>query len=1078
MAACWLALLLCAVPAAAQTPARTPGYMKIKLAVLNYEPVFASQGGKTYWQWGGWTDPRTCVDMLVDGWRQMSDGMLDIEVTHWTNLNLFPYSRVTNRFGEHRFTEASYIASPSQNAPGMMDYLFCLTNDFPHVLGMVDRGDVDHVMVGGGPYFGYWETHMVGRGASYCNSSPTVWTNERTFTMIGMNCERAGNGAHPIGHGHGESVLAQWFFNSGLPYAGFFGMYPPAVEDGVSKYTNINEFVAFTRYQRVVDYNIGCGNIHWAPNGTNAGWGYDYYRNTPVLSTADNWISPHYPHSLTNPPRIIQGREWGLTDEGNNEFGFSWWWWNHFPMGMGTYRGKLNHWMTYAWNWNTASLPLGADQPLVLDDIDLAGWFTYQIYAPPGTTQIVVQMTSPDQSVYFGLRKNYIPKRYRSGASDTYPAYDDWHGRATSYTRVLTESSNYGRGLTGYWYATFGNAFAAPNSRAVRTYSNITVQVSILPKPTNAAVEISVTVPAASSIVANAYAPLTNIAWSVNGLPQGARATYLYYQLTNDASAWVPICADYSYQLSSPYPWYLPGGVLSSNARIRVAVEDVYGVMHYGDSAPFVLICQGGGGVAWETTDGVAAQDPNLRWDSGQDFVHNRDAVDDGHLYVRFFTGSGGDDGTSQCYWRVRADLPIAALSAQWEKIMHVRANQQKSEFLTSLKYNNTIIVNGWIPGLPGLPGYPWSIFSFWLTNSAGQRSLADGVRRDTPLGWYPDNAHPKNTCQPGGIVAWTSPQSYQLLVTDGAASLTGDDYADAQIRRIQSGQNTTIQAVEMTTNNAAASRSTIYNGNAYFIEGPDSAITSDGIWCATNIIANPANLRQAFLLIPYAGMADGADNWMTPNGNRPVSIHAIAPHDNYLNRHLLIISFSAGDADQRIYAFDLAAPTNGPVELFGTHNLWPAGQNKWFGQLGNAGSHLFMIDGEYADTRVLKRLDLCAWASHVAVTNGQVLVDDSVQAVTLFVTNNVYTVGMLEWTNAAAAAGGTVPAGPGVQAIEDIPVVPGTNMIVVRGFNIHGYVAEDTARVLVVPEPAGALALAVSCVMCARAAILHVTLR
>ncbi len=1043
---------------------RVPGYMKVKLAVLNYEPLFENHGNQKYWQYYGLTDPRICVQLIVDGFRHKTDGMLDFEIAVWTNVDLFPYSQSTNALGEHRFSDASYMADASHNTPGTMDYLFCLTNDFPEVLGMVDRGEVDHVIVGGGPYFGYHETLMLGKGASWCNSSPTVWTNERTISMMGMNCERAGSCGHPIGHGHGESVMAQWFMNSGLPYMSNGG-YPPVVEDYVSKFTNINEFAAFTRYQRVVDYNIGCGNIHWAPNGTNDGWGYDYFRNSPVLSTADNWNSPYYPQSLTNAPRLIQGREWDLCDESMDETGFSWWWWNHFPQQVGIYRGKLNNWMTYAWDWNTASYPLGADQRPVLTDLDLAGWFTYQIYAPPGTTQVTVQITSPSQPVQCGLRKNFIPKNNRSGSwspTPAYRAYDDWAERTTSYTRVLTESDNYGRGLTGYWYTTFGNAFASPSARPVCTYSDVALQISILPKPTNTSVTITVTAPTASGTVANTYAPLTNIAWTIDGLPQGVRATHLYYQLTNDVSAWIPICADYNYHLRSPYPWHVPTGVLSSNARVIVMVEDVYGVKYYGYSAPFNLICQSSGGVAWEETAGVAVQNADLHWDSGQDFVHNRDTNEDGYVYVRFFTGSGGDDGTSQCFWRVRADLPITALSSQWQQVLHVRANQQKSEWLCSLKYNDTIVMNGWLPGYPGLPGYPWSIFSFWLTNSAGKRSLANGVRRDAPLCWYPDNAYPKNTCQPGGFVAWTSPQAYQLLVTDGAGSLSGDDYADGQIRRIQSGQNTTLYAVEMTTNSGAASRSTIDGGTAYFIEGPDNTTVRDGIWCATNIVANPANLRGAFPLIPYSSMAAGADGWSTPNANRPVAIHAIAPRDNYLYKHLLIVSFSAGDADQRMYAFDLAAPTNGPVTLYGAQNLWPAGHDKWLGQVGNSGRYLFMLDGAFADTRLLQRLDLGAWAAQVGVTNPTMTVDETVTTVQLFVTNNAYTVGALQWTNTWAGAGGVVPVAGLATVLADVPVAPGANTIIVTGTNVYGYLACCTARVLVVPEPIGLCAGAI----------------
>jgi len=563
--------------------------MTIKLAVLNYEPCFASKGNQTYWQWGKWKDPRVCVQMMVDGWRAMSDGMLDIQVVHWTNVNLFPYSADTNRFDHHRYTEETFTADFRKNYVGMAHYLTCLTADFPHLLAMIDRGEVDHVIFGGGPFFGYWETHMIGRGASACNSGPTSWTNERTFTVMGMNCERPGNGAHPIGHGHGETTLATWYYNEGLPYTGHLP-YPPIAAEDVTRYTNINEFVAFTRFKRVADGAIGCGNIHWAPNGTNSGWGYDYGMDDPVLSSADNWNSPQYPHSLTNAPRVIHGREWGLRDEANNEYGFGWWWWNHFPQQLGLYRGHLNNWMTYAWNWNTAAYPLGADQPLHLNDFDLAGWFSFRVCVPPGATQVTFTATSPDMAVHYGLRKNFLPKRFRPQQSDdpAFRACDDWQMPTTSYTRVLTATDNFGRGLNGMWYLTFGNMTQA-QARAVRTYSNIVVAVTILPKPTNTATRIVITAPGTNALYSTAAGAVSNIVWQVHGLPQGVRSVALYYQMQAGKSALVPICADYDFNLQSPYRWTLPRGVWSRNAVVAVVLEDVYGVVTTNFSAPFTL---------------------------------------------------------------------------------------------------------------------------------------------------------------------------------------------------------------------------------------------------------------------------------------------------------------------------------------------------------------------------------------------------------------------------------------------------------------------------------------------------------
>jgi hypothetical protein len=231
-----------------------------------------------------------------------------------------------------------------------------------------------------------------------------------------------------------------------------------------------------------------------------------------------------------------------------------------------------------------AAYPVGSDQPLQMDDVDLRGWYAFEFYAPPGTTQVLINARA-GTNVYFGLRKDYVPFRYRYG---TEGGYDDWPDpQVTSYTRILDTTDNYGKGLEGYWYLTFGkrvNLWTWDD-----TVYPANVSVTIRPKPTNATVTISVSEPSPGMVYDYQDSITNRIVWSVDGLPQGIRSYQLAYQLTNGASAWIPVCEDYHYQLTSPYVWYLPQDCESINARVRVIAEDVYGNSYTNYSESFYL---------------------------------------------------------------------------------------------------------------------------------------------------------------------------------------------------------------------------------------------------------------------------------------------------------------------------------------------------------------------------------------------------------------------------------------------------------------------------------------------------------
>ena len=78
------------------------------------------------------------------------------------------------------------------------------------ILQKVESAQIDEVWMFGGPYFGFYESRMVGRGAFWCNG-PGMEENCRRFVIMGFNYERnLKEMVHDYGH-RSESLLAKQF---------------------------------------------------------------------------------------------------------------------------------------------------------------------------------------------------------------------------------------------------------------------------------------------------------------------------------------------------------------------------------------------------------------------------------------------------------------------------------------------------------------------------------------------------------------------------------------------------------------------------------------------------------------------------------------------------------------------------------------------------------------------------------------------------------------------------------------------------------------------------------------------------
>ena len=544
------------------------GHLQLNIAVLAYNPIMENRPfNQRLHQACGWSNPLTMARDHTNWWDQASRGMVRCQIVTQVVHDIWPL--MSDGF---RYTDESYWAVYTNgwqgaHKPERIDFAHAFTNDAPWLLPMIERGSVDQVWMYLFPYVIQYETRLFGAGAYGCNSPGTdMLGNQRLFMVNFPSFERPDTPMENFGHG-AESVLAGWFWNHLLDYPGWVD----------APYTNLNDFALFTRALSNGPANVHCGNVHFAPNSFAD---YEWGSTRQVLSHADAWYS--YP-LMTNAPRLMNRSEWG---NGVNHL-HKIWWFKHMPQKVGLWRGRLMNWLTYYLNLNRASYPVGSHQELQQDNVDLAGWFTFEIFAPPGTTQITMQVNA-GRGVQFGVRKDFIPLNNRfNWWSANNAAHDVWDAtRATAHTCVIDAAHDYGRGVTGYWYMTFGNAYSNPRSRPVDSATNYRVLVTLSPQPTNAAPPaLTVAAPAEMDHLTGRSAP---IAWSCSGLPQGVRAWFLAYTTNAPDGPWFDICEDYHYQLSSPYAWSLPART-SAVAQVRVIAEDVYGVQYTNTSGIFGL---------------------------------------------------------------------------------------------------------------------------------------------------------------------------------------------------------------------------------------------------------------------------------------------------------------------------------------------------------------------------------------------------------------------------------------------------------------------------------------------------------
>src|SRR6185436_5906946 len=221
-----------------------------KVLLLVFDPTMSNgQDLNTYM---GWPAYSTLVQGIIDSFQSASHGQLQYTIadTHVVS-NEWPV-----KVDGFRYTEATYLAVMQNGAPGHspdeVDYNVIIDNPQFDICGKLNRGEIDELWMYGAPYFGFYESRLVGPGAYSYNSPPLTSTHNcnKLLPIMGLSYERGvAEAVHSFGH-RAEATMTKvygsWQENRTAHSWDRFGL----VKAQSPNYS----------------YS-GCGSVHYPPNG-------------------------------------------------------------------------------------------------------------------------------------------------------------------------------------------------------------------------------------------------------------------------------------------------------------------------------------------------------------------------------------------------------------------------------------------------------------------------------------------------------------------------------------------------------------------------------------------------------------------------------------------------------------------------------------------------------------------------------------------------------------------------------------------------------------------------------------------
>ncbi len=336
----FLARLFNRHPTPAPSPGEPPDVVKPRVLVINIDPIVDAQGTRLTTRMG-WNR----VDDLIQGFiadiAEVSYGLVQYQYDPANRIDVDEFPQKNDGF---QYTPSSYlnmmVNEKTHHEPDGVDYQKII--DDYHLISKVMSNQVDEVWVFGAPYFGFYESNMVGKGAIWCNSSPCADTDlcTRRFVIMGFNYQRGiGEMLHDIGH-RMESIMAYVYHSFGTLQDAYNSV-NPNVQPPVSPTRFMhpqNDFERFMLFEKIAPGRAEVGLIHTPPNGDKD---YDWQNSSAVSSNCDDWLN--YP-TFQGTRRMVNCHDWECSPDG---YAYTKWWLRHAPHVGGSQNGVLNNWWKY-----------------------------------------------------------------------------------------------------------------------------------------------------------------------------------------------------------------------------------------------------------------------------------------------------------------------------------------------------------------------------------------------------------------------------------------------------------------------------------------------------------------------------------------------------------------------------------------------------------------------------------------------------------------------------------------------------------------------------------------------------------
>lgn len=259
---------------AVETPPPAPeGPVRVPVAVLVYDPVIESEGGKRLSEVMGWNDPLALSDLLVADIREASGGWVRYDIVERRVLDACPPFLSGFRYDDAGILEAvrskRWIEGDRSSYAAIFE-----END---VARLVREKDVREVWLWGSPGF-HWDEYamFIPRRDERLPPTDNPWFYRpydipdlgRTIWVMGFNYER-GEGEMLESYGHRvEGILSL------------------AIAGGVWDTRRDDPWNVFTRIDRDHPGESHVGSVHFAPNSERD---YDWGNERMVETYALDW---------------------------------------------------------------------------------------------------------------------------------------------------------------------------------------------------------------------------------------------------------------------------------------------------------------------------------------------------------------------------------------------------------------------------------------------------------------------------------------------------------------------------------------------------------------------------------------------------------------------------------------------------------------------------------------------------------------------------------------------------------------------------------------------------------------------